>query len=114
MKQRTTAKTREPDSDWINGFLFLGNQLALDFINTRPLLDGEAVELLADFESLLRWFQAAGLLSGAQTARIRQRWGGSARSRRMLEAAKELRERLRTAVVAWEAGMRFRARLSRS
>ena len=35
-------------SDWKDGFLFLGNHLALDFLNTRPVRNGEAVELLPD------------------------------------------------------------------
>lgn len=29
-----------------DGFLFLGNQLALDFLNTRPILNGKTMELL--------------------------------------------------------------------
>ena len=36
-------------SDWKDGFLFLGNQLALDFLNTRPILNGKETELLPDF-----------------------------------------------------------------
>ena len=51
-----------PDSDWRDGFLFVGNHLALDFLNTRPVQNGEPMELLSDFGALLRWFQAAGLL----------------------------------------------------
>ena len=30
-------------SDWKEGFLFLGNQLALDLLNTRPVQNGEAM-----------------------------------------------------------------------
>ncbi len=30
-----------PHSDWKDGFLFLGNHLALDFLNTRPVQNGE-------------------------------------------------------------------------
>jgi hypothetical protein len=52
-------------SDWRDGFLFLGNHLALDFLNTHPVQNGEAVELLPDFDALLRWFQAADLHSVA-------------------------------------------------
>ena len=28
--------------DWRDGFLFVGNHLLLDFINTRPIMDGES------------------------------------------------------------------------
>jgi len=36
-------------SDWKDGFLFVGGELALDFVNTRPVQDGEPTELLEDF-----------------------------------------------------------------
>ena len=39
-------------SVWKDGFLFVGNHLALDFLNTRPVQDGEAMELLPDFAAL--------------------------------------------------------------
>lgn len=49
--------------DWRDGFPFVGNQLSLDFLNTRPVIDGSPVELLPDSPSLLRWLAAAGLLT---------------------------------------------------
>jgi len=91
-------------SDWKDGFLFLGNQLALDFLNTCPVQNGEAVELLPDFDALLRWFQAADLLSSREAASLRQQWGSSARAQHAVEAMRELRERLRKEVLAWERG----------
>jgi predicted RNA-binding Zn ribbon-like protein len=42
-------------------FLFVGNRLSLDFLNTRPVIDGEPVELLPDEAALQRWLRAAGL-----------------------------------------------------
>ena len=89
--------------DWKDGFLFLGNHLALDFLNTRPVQNGEAVELLCDFDALLRWFQAAALLSSRQAASLRQAWGESARAHHVVEAMRELRERLRREVLAMES-----------
>src|SRR5215469_4752642 len=89
-------------SDWKDGFLFLGNHLALDFLNTRPVQNGEAVELLPDFDALLRWFQAADLLSSGEAARLRQQWAASARAQHVVEAMRELRERLRKEVFAIE------------
>jgi predicted RNA-binding Zn ribbon-like protein len=86
------------------GFLFVGNQLALDFLNTRPVQDGEPLELLPDFKALLRWFQAADLLTARQVANLQERWGKSDRARRTLKEARELRERLRKQVLAWELG----------
>lgn len=99
---KRTETTR--NSDWRDGFLFLGNQLALDFLNTRPVQDGQPMELLPDFSALLRWFQAADLLSSREVANLQQRWGESARARRAAEALRELRERLRKEILAWEQG----------
>lgn len=94
----------QPNPDWKEGFLFVGNNVVLDFLNTRPVQNGETTELLPDFDALVRWFQAAGLLTAAEAASFRRRWGSSDRGRRALQAARELRERLRADVLAWEAG----------
>lgn len=92
------------ESDWKDGFLFLGNHLALDFVNTRPIMNGEANELLPDFNSLLRWFQAADLLNSTEAASLRQRFGKSGRAQRTVKAVRELRERLRKDILSWERG----------
>lgn len=97
-------KADKANSPWKEGFLFVGNNLALDLLNTRPVQNAEVVELLPDFDALLRWFQAADLLTAPEAARVRRRWGKSNRARRTIEAAKELREGLRKQVLAWEAG----------
>jgi predicted RNA-binding Zn ribbon-like protein len=92
------------NSGWENEFFFVGNQLALDFLNTCPVQNGEPMELLPHFAALLRWFQAAELLSPGKAASLSQQWRGSARARRTVEAMRELRERLRKEVFAWERG----------
>ena len=93
-------KKRNPD--WKDGFLFLGNELALDFLNTRPVLNGGLTELIPDFGALLRWFQAAGLLSSRQAVDLQQQWGESDRARRVVEAVRKLREELRKEIRAWQ------------
>src|ERR1700751_2344174 len=100
MEQAGTIRT----SDWKDGFLFVGNQLALDFVNTRPGQNGEAMELLPDFPTLLRWFQAARLLPSREVANLQQQWGQSIRARHVLEAMRALRERLRKEILSWEGG----------
>jgi predicted RNA-binding Zn ribbon-like protein len=92
-----------------DGFLFLGNHVALDFLNTHPVLDGASVELLPDFAALLRWFQAAGLLSRPDVKRLQKRWRDSVRMRRTVEAVRQLRKTLRTAVLTWERDGSVRA-----
>jgi predicted RNA-binding Zn ribbon-like protein len=84
--------------------LFLGNQLALDFLNTRPIQNGEPKELLPDFAALLRWFQAAALLASREAVNLQDTWGESGRARRTVEAMRELREKLRSEILAREQG----------
>ena len=93
------------ESDWRDGFLFLGNHLALDFMNTCPIQNGKAAELVRDFDALLRWYQAAGLLSSREAASLRREWETSAAARHVVEAMRELRERLRNEVLARERGV---------
>ena len=92
------------NSDWRDGFLFVGNQLTLDFLNTRPVQNGEPMELLPDFSALLRWFQAAELLSARDVANLQKKWGKSARAQRTVRAVRDLREKLRKEILAWEGG----------
>lgn len=57
------SKTPKPaaNGDWRDGFLFVGNRLILDFVNTLPVIDGQPTELLPDTSALARWLVAAGL-----------------------------------------------------
>jgi predicted RNA-binding Zn ribbon-like protein len=94
----------EGKSAWKDGFLFVGNHLALDFLNTRPVQNEETQELLLDFAALLRWFLAAELLSLHEVSNLRQSWEKSSRGLRAVEAMREFREHLRMEVLSWEAG----------
>ncbi len=100
-----TARTTKSHPDWKQGFLFVGNHLVLDFLNTRPVQDGKSLELLPDFRALLRWFEAAGLLPAHEAANLQNRWGESDRALQTLKAVWELREKLRKAVLSWELGV---------
>src|SRR5215831_257961 len=99
----------ESASDWEDGFLFLGNQPVLDFLNTRPLQDGELTELLPDFSALLRWFRAAGLVTARDAASLEKQWVQSAPAQRTVEAMHAFREELRKEVLAWQGGGGVRA-----
>lgn len=90
--------------DWKDGFLFLGNHLALDFLNTRPAPHVEPLELLPNFKALVRWFRAADLLSSREAADLQQHWADSGRARRAVQAIRELREKIRKEILAWEQG----------
>src|SRR5690348_18144200 len=95
---------RTQGTDWKEAFLFLGNELALDFLNTRPVLNGEASELLPDFAALLRWFRAAGVLTQRRADELAKKWAESPAGKRTLEEMRQWRERLRKHLIAWEDG----------
>ncbi|MEO8025479.1 MAG: ABATE domain-containing protein [Bryobacteraceae bacterium] len=90
------------NKDWRDGFLFVGNQLALDFLNTVPVLDGGPKELLPDCASLVRWLVAAELISAADAKRIEPKWTADPACDNMLDELREFRERLRDMVLALE------------
>jgi predicted RNA-binding Zn ribbon-like protein len=90
--------------DWKDGFVFVGNELILDFVNTRPVQDGQTTELLPDFASLVRWFRAAGILNEHQADELAKKWAESTAGKRAVEQMRQWRERLRKQLIAWEEG----------
>ena len=96
--------SKNQHGDWRDGFLFVGNQLALDFVNTRPMMDGALVELLPDIAALLRWFVAAGLIETTRVTKLQRDWHGQRAASRVLESMRDFRERLRNDVIALEGG----------
>ena len=90
-------------NDWRDGFLFVGNHLALDFLNTRPVIDGQQIEMLPDCGALATWLAAAGLITQAQSVRLKRRWA-SPELTPTLEELLRLREDLRKAVLQLEHG----------
>ena len=91
-------------SPWKDGFLFVGNQLALDLLNTRPVQSGQPTELIPTFTAVLRWFQVAGLLSAEEVTNFEREWRQSNLGRRFVEDVVSLREKLRQEVLRWEHG----------
>jgi predicted RNA-binding Zn ribbon-like protein len=51
-------------------FLWIGNHPATDLCNTRPVVDGQRVELLPDFVALVTWAQLAGVTTTADVDRL--------------------------------------------
>lgn len=96
--------SKSSTSDWRDGFLFLGNHLFLDFLNTRPEQDGKPQELVTDWRALVRWFRAAELISAREAVTLERTWAHSNDANKTLEAVREIRERLRKDLIAWEAG----------
>src|SRR5713226_6582951 len=79
-------------------FVFVGERLCLDFINTRIAENGQLVDLLQDFPDWVEWSLQAGVLNPRQTRQMLKRWRGRPKAVGELEAAKGFRESLRGAV----------------
>lgn len=54
-------------------FVFIGERLWLDFINTDGVRRGARVDVLRDFEQLIRWLEATSVLDGERAGGIRRR-----------------------------------------
>lgn len=91
-------------TEWVDGFLFVGNHLALDFLNTKPILEGEPTELLPNAAALERWSLASGIVTSPQD-RVRMRgWRKSREAETFVQKLIAFRERLRAAVLRLEGG----------
>lgn len=55
-------------------FLFVGNQLCLDFINTTIMSEGQQTSLILNFADLKRWLQDAGVAREIDIDRITGSW----------------------------------------
>ncbi|HEX6532011.1 MAG TPA: ABATE domain-containing protein [Nitrospira sp.] len=69
-----------------NPFLFVGNQAALDFVNTDLVLDGNPTDLLPSIEALISWSIQAGLVTKEEAKQIEQ-----ARGRHDAETLKQVK-----------------------
>lgn len=88
--------------DWRDGFVFVGNQLSLDFLNTRPFMNGAPVELWNEPGDVLRWMRAAGLITSQQVREMEGAWHREAGP--IMNDLWDFREKWRAAVFALEAG----------
>jgi predicted RNA-binding Zn ribbon-like protein len=89
------------EHDWVEGFLLVGNQPALDLLNTELQDGGQTVELLPDVSALSRWLSIAGLVDATEAARALRNPVAAERFRGEL---REFRDALRRAVFHLEAG----------
>lgn len=79
-------------------FLFVAGQSSLDFLNTKPVIKGETIELIPGFEEFVRWLTRAGLLDPRTAADAARRWGEGPDGARVAERARAFRESLRHTV----------------
>jgi predicted RNA-binding Zn ribbon-like protein len=106
MRNRSTPPIRVSQPD----FLWLGEHLALDFLNTEPNVRGLRVELLDDFRRLVAWCREAELISDATAGDVSRRWGSTRNGARTLALARRMRGELRLALERRRAAKRQDAR----
>ena len=85
-------------------FLFVGNQLVLDFINTQIVLNGRPMDLLATFSNLVAWLVHVHLLTGEEAKKIEGHSGRQAERTQTVEQARTFRVTLREMVERIAAG----------
>ena len=91
-----------------SGFFFVGNDLCLDFVNTRVAENGRPVDLLEGPSDLARWLAEAGVLDGGEGEGASKGWEGGSQGWQVFERALALREDLREIVEAIVGGERVR------
>ena len=94
--------SKVPD-EWRDGFLFVGNHLALDFLNTRPISAEGPKELLPDVDALVRWLVASGVLTPQKGKTLVKKWQAMPEASVFLRELLKFRERLRAVVIRQEA-----------
>lgn len=87
-----TDKAEETEK---TGFLFLAGHPCLDFLNTRPLVKGQFVELIENLEDFLRWMTRAGRIDSRGAADALRKWSDGPEGVRITERARGFRETLR-------------------
>jgi predicted RNA-binding Zn ribbon-like protein len=55
-------------------FLFVGNHLCLDFINTEVVLSGQPTDLLPSWKDVVAWLIEAGLVTGKEAKESERVW----------------------------------------
>lgn len=100
------AVSSEQQKEWVDGFLFVGNQLALDFLNTKLILENKPEDLLSNAAALERWLVASGLVTSPKSRALVRTWRDSRSAQAFVKKLVAFRERLRAAVLRLEAGSR--------
>ena len=88
----------EDRDDWRDGFLFIGDDPAIDFVNTRLVDHGAPIDLLPDWAAAVRWFVAAGLVGPVAAQRLRDGWGDGPDTAKAFLRLATFREHLRSAI----------------
>ena len=78
-----------------NRFLFVGNYLCLDFINTEMVVGGQPVDRLNGFDNMVAWLVQSQTLDGKQAEDVLRGWKPSGEAEATFQNAVKLRASLR-------------------
>ena len=79
-------------------FLFLGNQLWLDFLNTKIKQGDEWVDMLGSFADFMDWLEQAQVLDSVHARESLRRWSKPSQQAAILEEVRAFRAALHSAV----------------
>jgi predicted RNA-binding Zn ribbon-like protein len=82
----------------VSKFIFVGNHLCLDFINTQIIHKGRIVDLLRDFSHLVEWLEETEVLDLTKAKETLGKLAGNPEGERVLEQAREFRAVLRAII----------------
>jgi predicted RNA-binding Zn ribbon-like protein len=85
-------------------FYLIGNNLSVDFVNTRICENGAPKELLESFEDLIAWAVKSNLSDLSQAKVLLKDWSGRPKATQVLKLALDFRETLREMVLNGEHG----------
>jgi predicted RNA-binding Zn ribbon-like protein len=103
MSPGSGAVGREPAG---RPFLFVGERLCADFVNTELVEGGARVNLLPGFAELVAWYTEAQVLTAAEARDMMRRWRGSPEAGQAHHRALELRGTLRAMLERLASGRR--------
>lgn len=75
-------------------FFFVGNNLSLDFVNTKIIQNGEPLDLLTTFGDLVVWASVAGLISDQESNQFLKTWDEKAESQKAITMVRIFRQNL--------------------
>src|SRR5689334_15337964 len=80
-------------------FFLVGNNLSVDFVNTRIRENGAPKELLESFEDFVAWELRAELLDLSRAKELLQYWGGHPRVAQVFKRALKFRDVLHEMII---------------
>jgi len=80
-----------PDKRANQKFVFLGNNLCLDFVNTKIIRGGRPTDLLGGFTDFMAWLVEAQVIGAAEAEEIEQKWESKPEAAYALARALEFR-----------------------